>query len=671
MNAIQLLLLSLGILGLGAALSLLLLRAGWLVRLVTGLAGAAASVAGLAAAIMAARSPSGLELPTGLPFGPLSLQMDGLSSFMVALISLVTLAVSLHSLSPAGAAASSRPGLLGFHTQLFIASMLLLVTVSNAFYFLFFWEIMTLVSYFLVTFNDSDDQAVRAGYMYMLIAQAGAALILISFLVLYIQAGSLSFEAIRQAQLPPAVRDLVFLLAFVGFAAKAGVVPLHFWMPPAYAAAPAGSAALMASVMKTSAIYAMLRFCADLLGTPSLWWAMVVLLFGAVSLIGGALFALAEPDLKRMLSYSSIENLGIILLGMGAGMAGLASHRPAVALVGFLAALYHALNHAFFKGLLFLGAGAVEAQLETANLNRMGGLARRMPRTAFVFLIGALSASAIPPLNGFVSEWFTYQALFTGGLSDDFATRALLPLCAVLLALGGTLAAMAAVKMYTGAFAGPPRSKRAAEAVEPPGTMLSGMGLLAVGCLLLGLGAPFVTTYLVNVVGGTFNLPDMAASSGTWIYPVDPGRGLVSMPMITLLLLGFLIVPFVLAASYGGQRAGSRLVKDPWACGYGYSSRMAVSAGSFDQPVQVTFRALYRVRESFKKPLEAVGVWSKRPRNAIIRAEPVLETLVREPTARATEYLARHIQALQMGDIRVYCFYIVLTLAVLLLVMFR
>jgi hydrogenase-4 component B len=427
----------------------------------------------------------------------------------------------------------------------------------------------------------------------------------------------------------------------------------------------------MASVMKKTAIYGILRFCIDLAGTPQLWWAVVVLLFGVLSLIFGALFALSESDLKRILSYSSVENLGIILLGIGGGMVGLAADRPALAVVGFLAALYHALNHAFFKGLLFLGAGAATDQLGTSNLNEMGGLAKRMPWTALAFLTGALAASAIPPLNGFVSEWLTYQALFTGSLSEDFAVRALLPLCAVLLALGGALAAMVAVKIYGGAFAGPARSKRQAEVTEPPGAMLAGMGLLAAGCVLLGLGAPMVTATLANIVVATFDLPDLAASSGTWIYPIDPARGLISMPMVAVLLLGFLVVPFVIAASYGGRRAGARLVKDPWATGYGYSPQMAVSASSFDQPVRVTFRPMYWLRAAALKPIAAVAIWSRRPREAITRAEPVLENLLREPTTRITDTLARHVQALQMGDIRVYCFYIVVTLAVLLLVMFR
>jgi hydrogenase-4 component B len=201
--------------------------------------------------------------------------------------------------------------------------------------------------------------------------------------------------------------------------------------------------------------------------------------------------------------------------------------------------------------------------------------------------------------------------------------------------------------------------------------MLTGMGLLAAGCIALGLGAPFVVSYIAKVVTETVSLPILAASGGTWVYPVDPGQALLSPPLVAILLLGFLVVPFVLISLYGGRRAGRRLVQDPWACGYGYSDKMSVSASSFDQPVGSTFSAMYLLRSAIQKPLNAIGLWAKRPRDAITRAEPVLENLVKIPATRAVEYLGQHIQALQMGDIRVYCFYIVVTLGILLLVIFR
>ncbi|HEY6073703.1 MAG TPA: proton-conducting transporter membrane subunit, partial [Anaerolineales bacterium] len=305
MNASQLLMLSVVIFGLGSLASLFL--NGGAARAASGLTGMAGSVFGVLAVIASFMSPSnGLSLPVALPFGQLTFEMDGLSMLMVAMICVVSFAVSLYSLSYTLNGQDEGYGLLGFLMNLFTAIMLLVVTVSNTFYFLVFWEMMTLVSYFLVTFESRQEKAVRAGYLYMLIAHAGGALIMLAILLFFINSGSFEFSALRTASLSAPLRSLIFLLAFIGFGAKAGMVPLHMWMPPAYAAAPSNAAALMSTVMKKTAIYGILRFCVDLLGPSVLWWGMLVLLFGVVSAGLGALFALSERQMKRVLAYSSI-----------------------------------------------------------------------------------------------------------------------------------------------------------------------------------------------------------------------------------------------------------------------------------------------------------------------------------------------------------------------------
>ncbi|MEW6401867.1 MAG: hydrogenase 4 subunit B, partial [Chloroflexota bacterium] len=625
----------------------------------------------IAAAVAAVNAPRPLDLPGHLPFGHFILEMDGLSTLLVGIISLLGLAASIYSISYLGCYPNRNVGVLGFFNNLFVGMMLLVVTAANAFYFLIFWEVMTLASYFLVIFEGDKQESIRAGYLYMLVAHAGAALIMLSFFVFYLNTGSFDFAAFSEGHLSPALRSLVFLLAFIGFGAKAGMVPLHIWMPGAYAAAPSHASALMSSAMKNTAIYGFLRICVDLLGTSTLWWAILVIFFGALSMVVGGFYALSERDIKRILAYSSIENLGIILLGIGTGMIGLAIHQPVLPLLGFLAALYHALNHSFFKGLLFLGAGSIDYRLRMRNLNEMGGLGKLMPVTSILFLVGALAVSAIPPLNGFVSEWFTYQALFSASSVQDFTVRIALPLCAVILALTGTIAAMVAIKMYSGAFMGPARSETAKQAKEAPGSMVTGMSILAVGCLLLGPGAPFIVPYLSSVVADTLNVAEFSAANGTWVYPVNSTQAVLSMPLMAVLMLGLLTAPAILLLVYGGYKSGSRVVKDPWACGYGYSRDMSVSASSFDQPVTSTFGAIYALYPMAQKPMDAVAAWSKRAREAILRMEPVLENIVKQPTTRAVEYLGQHIQALQMGDIRVYCFYIILTLAILLIVIFK
>jgi hydrogenase-4 component B len=546
----------------------------------------------------------------------------------------------------------------------------LVVTIDNAFYFLVFWEMMTLASYFLVTFESDKKESIQAGYLYMLIAHAGGALIMGSFFIFFLASGSFDFDTFRQAELSPALRSLCFLLALIGFGAKAGMVPLHFWMPSTYSAAPSHASALMASVMKKTAIYGILRVCVDFLGTPVLWWGLLVVLLGALSAILGVFYALTERDLKRILAYSSIENVGIILLGIGVGMIGLATSQPIVTLLGFLAALYHALNHSFFKGLLFLCAGAVDYRLHTRNLNEMGGLGKLMPWTGISFLVGAFGISAIPPFNGFVSEWFTYQAFFTASSGHDFIVRASMPLCAALLALAGTLAAMVAIKMY-GAFAGPARSEQAAKATEAPGSMVSGMAFLAIGCTLLGLGAPFVTPYLARVVSSTLGGASQSVASGVWVYPINYGQALMSPPMTAILLLGLVVVPAILVAIYRGYRAGRRVVNDPWACGYGYSSRMSITANNFNQPITVTFPTIFNLRTAIIERLLVVGSWSKRMLERIARAEPVLENIVKGPATRTVDFISQRVQVLQMGDMRMYCLYIVITLVILLIAIFR
>jgi len=672
MDAIQLLLLSVLVFGVGAVASLLLNNNSRSARYVSGIAGMLASAVGFAAAVLAAVGRSSVLVLAGpLPFGNFSLHIDGLSAFMVGMISLVGFAASLYSISYLEQYSNRSLGVMGFFTNLFIAAMILVVTVANAFWFLVFWEMMTVASYFLVIFEHEKQESIRAGYLYMLVAHAGTALIMLSFFAFYINSGSFDFTAFRLTQLSPAARSLIFLLAFFGFGAKAGMVPLHIWTPATYSAAPSNVSALMSSVMKKTAIYGILRVCVDFLGPSVLWWGWVVLFFGALSAILGVLYALSESDLKRLLAYSSVENVGIILLGVGAGMVGLATKQPVLSLLGFLAALYHTINHAFFKGLLFFGSGSAISQTHTKDLNQMGGLARRMPWTGLAFLIGALAVAAIPPFNGFVSEWFTYQALFTASGNYAVSVRVFAPLLAVLLSLAGAMAAMVFIKAYGGAFTGPFRSEAASQAKEASGTMLAGMAFMALGCLVLGLGAPFIAPYIAQVAADIPTVPLLPVAAGVWVFPAQITQAVLSPPFVAILLLGLLVVPLVVVALYGGYKAGRRTVEDPWTCGYGYSHQMSISATSFNQPMNSTFSVLYLLRTLFRRPFGAIAAWSKRARDGFSRNEPVIENVVSRPTTRFVEYLGQRIQTLQMGDIRMYCLYIILTLAVLLIVIFK
>lgn len=664
MTSIQFLLLAVGLFGAGAAAALLFGASGRTSRLVSAFFGLLASASGVMSVVMAlAEGVVSVRLFALEPFGEFALQIDALSMLLVAILSFIGVAASLYAFTEAPASVS-----VSFFTDLFLGAMLVVVTVTNAFFFIIFWELMTLASYFLVVWEFDKKESARTGYIYFLVAHVGAAFIMAAFFLFFGRAGSFDFEAIRSTALSPAVKNIIFILAFLGFGAKAGMAPLHFWTPDTYAAAPSHVSALMSSVMKKTAVYGLLRVCVDLVGGPVLWWGGLVLAFGTLSAVVGAFYALAEKDIKRLLALSSVENVGIILMGVGLGMAGISLQQPVLAVLGFLAALYHMLNHAFFKGLLFLGAGSVITQSRTGDLNQMGGLGRRMPWTALTFFVGALAVTAIPPFNGFVSEWFTYQALLNAAGMNSFALRVFAPLFAGLLALAGALAVMVYVKAYGGAFAGPARSQAAAQAVDGSASALVSMGYLAVGVILLGVGAPWLAP-LIGLLAADFSgQAPMTMDMTRWSVFVSDT--MISPPLIALLLLGSLIAPLLVVAAYGGWRAGRRSNVEPWSCGYGYAAPMSVRASNFDQPVKFAFRPLYWVRTLVERPYRTIASAYTATVSAIQRAEPVVENTVTRPTLKLVETAGQWIQTLQMGDIRLYCLYIIITLAILLMVLF-
>ena len=673
MTSIQFLIFALLLYAVGALASLLISRrpsvlsGGQASGAVAAFFSLLASFSGVIAVIllMAEDSVPSLALFALQPFGEFALQLDSLSALLVGIISLLGIATSLYSFTEAPDNES-----LGFFTNLFMGAMVLVVTVTNAFFFIIFWELMTLVSYFLVVWEFDKEEAARTGFIYFVVAHIGAAFIMVAFFLFFGKAGTFDFAGIRSAGLPPAVKDIAFVLAFLGFGAKAGMVPLHFWAPQTYAIAPSHVSALMASVMKKIAVYGILRICVDLMGGPALWWGFVVLTFGVLSAVFGAFYALTEKDIKRLLALSSVENVGIILMGVGLGMLGMASGQLVLAVLGFLAALYHLLNHAFFKGLLFLSAGSAIQATGTRNLNQMGGLSHRMPWTALTFLIGALAVTAMPPLNGFVSEWFTYQALLSAARADQFALRVFAPLFAVLLASAGAIAVMVYIKAYGGAFTGPAHYKDAAGIKEASIPARISIGYLALGTIILGIGSPWIAPRIASIATDFAHLPVIAVSAGWTIHPGNPSISVVSTPLVAILLLGLLTVPFIVVAAYGGWRTSRRSNVEPWACGYGYKEAMSVRASSFDQPVKVSFRPLYWIRTIMETPYRMINVVYRRTVAAIQRVEPVVENTLTRPTLRFVETAGQWIQTLQMGDIRLYCLYIIITLAILLIVLF-
>lgn len=671
MYALHMLLVALAIHAIGALASLLFRRDDGAAMVVAGIAGAVAGGLGLLAGLSAlGADPVTADFGGPYPFARFVLRLDALSGLMVAVIAGLTLVASIYSLAYVREYTGRGVGAMGFFTNLFVASMLLVVTCDDAFWFLVFFEMMSLASYFLVVF-DQNEEAVGAGFLYFLVAHAGSVAIMAAFFLMANAAGSFSFEAFRAHHPSEPVASIAFVLALLGFGAKAGMIPLHVWLPRAHPAAPSHASALMSGVMIKIGVFGIVKVGIDLLGGGVAWWGLVVLALGAVSSVMGVIYALAEHDIKKLLAYHSVENIGIILLGVGTGMIGLETGHPVVAALGLTAGLYHLVNHAVFKGLLFLGAGSVIFRMHTKDMEEMGGLGRTMPWTSLSFLIGALAISAIPPLNGFVSEWFTYQGLFAAALDGTFATRLATPIAATLLALTGALAVMCFVKAYGVIFSGAPRSRHAAQATEVPAPMVVGMVALAAVCVGLGLGAPLVVPVLSAAAAAILHVPGVAFADGALLTAGGASPAALSTPLVALLLIGLATLPAILGSVFAILRRTPRVAAAPWACGYLPDGHMTVSAGSFAQPIRMFFRPLYAIRTKVATAEAEVDRRFEGFVAAARRSESAFDDTLVAPVIRGVGAVGRRAQIIQGGDFRIYCLYIVAALIALLLVTLR
>ncbi|MBW7985063.1 hydrogenase 4 subunit B [Enterobacillus tribolii] len=666
-SSLQLLLWSVIFYVAGGVISLLLARRERLSINVAGITAIIGGVLGLCSAfpVLLSGHAQAFATPGLFPFAAFTVRLDMLAAFMVMVISLLVTVCALYSLSYAREYEGRGAGSMGFFMNLFIASMVGLVVMDNAFYFIILFEMMSLASWFLVI-AEQDDESVSAGLLYFFIAHAGSVLIMIAFFLMWRESGSLDFDSFRELSLSPGMASVVFLLAFFGFGAKAGMLPLHSWLPRAHPAAPSHASALMSGVMVKIGIFGIIKVGIDLLGAPELWWGILVLGFGAVSAVLGVLYALAEHDIKRLLAWHTVENIGIILMGVGVGMAGIATGHPVMAALGLLGALYHLINHAVFKGLLFLGAGAVIYRVHTRDMEHMGGLGKLMPKTALAFLIGCMSISALPPLNGFISEWYTYQSLFTMSHDGNFLMRLSGPVAMVMLAITGALAAMCFVKVYGVSFCGGPRSEKAAQAREVPWPMTVSMLLLALFCVLLGAGASVVAPVLAQVAASLSGAQELTVAQGGLLVPQQAAQAMLSPALTFILLLALPLLPLAVYLIRKGGQPGFRRRGDPWACGYGWEQAMAVSAGGFTQPLRAMFAALYRMRKQLD-PSAALSRTLERTTAGAAAAEPFWDERIIYPLVRGVQRIGAQMQRLQSGDFRLYCLYVVAALVVLLL----
>lgn len=624
-----------------------------------GTVAAAGAVAAAAlVAVPAARAALGAPLPgirfaRSLPLGTFSLGVDALSGVFLLVIALLGALAAVYGVPYlTHAAPGRRLGLPWCMYDLLLASMLVVVTARDGVLFLVAWEVMSLASFFLVTFDDRDEKVREAGWTYLLATHIGTAFLLAMFLLIA-GGGPLSLDA--RSRLPGPVAGAAFVLALVGFGSKAGFWPLHVWLPHAHPAAPSHVSAVMSGVMLKMGVYGLLRVL-PLLGPPAVWWGWVLVGVGVVSGLGGVLFALAQHDLKRLLAYHSVENIGIIALGLGLGTLGLAAGLPVVAALGFAGALLHVVNHAIFKSLLFFGAGAVVAATGERDLDRLGGLGRRMPVTARTFLVGSAAISGVPPLNGFVSELLIVLAALAALAARGAGVAVPAGVAIAALGLIGGLAAACFTKAYGVSFLGAPR--RPLPAGDPAPAMRWAMLALAAACLLGGLGGAWVVPALTAAVAGVTRLPWLELQL---VLGTDVGRILSAVGSLGAF---FWVLVLALLRLRRTVLAGREVGASPtWDCGYAVPSpRMQYTAASFAQPLVALFDAVLRTRRDVAPPR---GVFPRSARFATATPDPAEVALFR-PFFAAAARLAERLHPLQHGRVQLYVLYIALALLALL-----
>jgi len=599
-------------------------------------------------------------LAIGLPGLPFHLRVDALSAFFLVILGFASAGISVYAGGYFREGEGTPPGLMCLEYHLFLCGMAMVLLADDAYAFMVSWELMALASFFLVTTNHRIPEIQRAGFLYLVIAHIGAIAILLSFGVLQANTGDYTFGNMREQHLEPFWASCAFLLALVGFGAKAGLVPMHIWLPEAHPAAPSPVSALMSGVMLKTAIYGLLRVTFDLVGTPIWWWGMVAMVLGLATALFGVVFAAVQVDMKRLLAYSSIENMGIIVMAVGLAVIFTAYHMPSLAALAMSALLYHCLNHAIFKSLLFLGTGSVLHATRERSLGKLGGLLRYMPWVAWTTLVGVVACAGLPPSNGFASEWLLLQGfLFTGGLPNPYL-KMLVPMFAAGLVLVAALAGYVMVKFFGIVFLGRPRDDALAAAKDAGPLERLGLIWLTVVCVTLGL-FPVAVVELFDPVPFALVGRGLAQSGhiGDWLLlaPVSAERAsysalIVFVAMIALVALTIGVVHRIYHARV--RRA------PPWDCGFPLqTARMQDTAEGFGQPIRQIFEPFYRMQRELPSPFDST------PHYRVIVEDPTW-AWVYVRIANAAEWGSRMVGTLQRGRIAIYLLYSFATLVALL-----
>jgi hydrogenase-4 component B len=603
-------------------------------------------------------------LPIGLPWLGAHFRLDKLSAFFLVVVDLGAAAASLYALGY-GRHEAAPQRVLPFY-PLFLAGMTLVVIADDAFTFLFTWEFMSLSSWALVMAHDDERENLRAGYVYLVMASMGTLALLLAFGLLAGADGAYAFSTIRDSHPTPALAAFILVLVLIGTGSKAGLVPLHAWLPLAHPAAPSQVSGLLSGVMTKVAVYAFVRIVFDLMRDPQWWWSMVVLALAGITCVMGVLYALMQHDLKRLLAYHTVENIGIIFIGLGLALAFETHGLGWAAALAFTAALLHVFNHSLFKNLLFLGSGAVLGSTHERDMEHLGGLIHRMPLTAFTFLVGCVAISALPPLNGFVSEWLTFQAILLSPQLPSWGLKFLVPAVGALLALSAALAAACFIKAFGVTFLGRPRSDAARRAHEADSFSLAAMFGLVGLCLLAGILPGFFIDALAPVAKAMVgaSMPVQRDVPFLSIVPIAEARSSYN---------GLLVFLFIVFSGFSAAVAIHRLASDKlrrgpaWDCGYPDPSPLTqYTASSFAQPIRRVFGTLvFRASERIEMPPPG----SAAPARLVVRMSDVIWDTLYEPIARAVGYVADKLNRLQSLSIRQYLSFVFVALVGLLLVL--
>ena len=622
-------------------------------------AGAAVGIAlAIVAFVAIGDLPQSTVLPLGLPDLPFHLRLDSLSAFFLVLLGAVGAGISVYSVGYFRSSEGTAPGLMCLQYHVFLAAMALVLLADDAYLFMVAWETMALASFFLVTTEHRIPEIRRAGFLYLLVAHIGAIGILLCFGVLQGGNGDYTFGNMRSVVLGGTWPTIAFFLALFGFGAKAGLLPLHIWLPEAHPAAPSPVSALMSGVMLKTAIYGMLRITFDLLNGQLWWWGVIALALGLATALFGVIFAAVQIDMKRLLAYSSIENIGLIVAGIGLTILFKAYGKTLFAAITLSAVLYHTLNHAFFKSLLFLATGSVLHATRERSLGKLGGLIHRMPWVAWLALVGTLSIAGLPPFNGFVSEWLLLQAfLFTPSLPQSFINM-LVPVAAAAVVLAAALGAYVMVKFYGVIFLGRPREPNLAYAHDAGIFERIGMSWLALGCVVLGLFPVHVIAVLDRINAMLIGSTVGHQGAHWWLLaPINPDRSSYSPAILLVVIVAVVVLTiYVVRRAYHG-----RLRRGPaWDCGYPLQTpRMQDTAEGFGQPIRQVFEPFFRLERTLPTPFDEKPVYK-------VTAEDHLWYWLYLPVARGAEFVARLVGRIQQGRIAAYLMYSFITLLALL-----